>query len=62
MQRRGDVDDRHLLARVHEVANAEESLAEFSARMEKCEVFFLESFSQQQRHRERVAEGECRSR
>ncbi len=44
--RRRHVDDRNLLAAVHQIADAKESLAELSARMKKGEVFFAKTFSQ----------------
>ena len=43
---------------MHEVGDAQETFAELSAGMEEREVLFLEAFTYEKRHRERVAERE----
>ena len=59
VHRRLDADHRHLIAAMHQVVHAQETLAQLSAGMEESEVLFLEAFSQQQGHSQRVAECQC---
>ena len=51
-------DDGQLLARVHQLLDAHQALAELAARVQVGEVLLPEALAHEQRHRQRVAERE----